>query len=200
MGDREKILARLRAADSDPAPSGAASLPDLVGDWLVYEDRAGQFASVLEAVGGNCVPVQNEAELRAGLERLVVEVGGRTVRCEIPGLLGTAANEPVSAPHDHAELDLLIVNGDLAVAENGAVWVTGDRVGERSALFLAQHVAVVVSAASLVDNMHEAYSRIDAAATEYGVFISGPSKTADIEQALVIGAHGPRSLTVYLRI
>jgi L-lactate dehydrogenase complex protein LldG len=46
--------------------------------------------------------------------------------------------------------------------------------------------------------MHEACARVAAGPKEYGLFIAGPSKTADIEQALVIGAHGARSCTVFV--
>lgn len=47
--------------------------------------------------------------------------------------------------------------------------------------------------------MHEAYSRTEKGGYDYGVFMSGPSKTADIEQALVFGAHGPIQVLVVLR-
>ena len=55
-----------------------------------------------------------------------------------------------------------------------------------------------VAREQLVGDLHSAYQQIDPAAAHYGCFMAGPSKTADIEQALVIGAHGPRALDVYL--
>jgi len=93
------------------------------------------------------------------------------------------------------------------VAENGAVWVTDHDVPQRVIYFLCQHLVLVVPAIEIVDNMHAAYERLNSAGDNggsifaqplFGTFIAGPSKTADIEQSLVIGAHGARSLTVYL--
>jgi L-lactate dehydrogenase complex protein LldG len=92
----------------------------------------------------------------------------------------------------------VVLAGGPAVAESGAVWwVPRDEV-ERRAAFLADRMILVVARAQLVDDLHAAYRQIDPAATHYGCFVAGPSKTADIEQALVIGAHGPRALDVYL--
>lgn len=64
--------------------------------------------------------------------------------------------------------------------------------------FIAQNLVIVLGISDIVPTMHEAYARIDVRDSGYGVFIAGPSKTADIEQSLVIGAHGPRSMTVVL--
>ena len=97
------------------------------------------------------------------------------------------------------DVDLSCVAGQLGVAENGAVWVTGPSEPlHRAILFLTQHLVLVLPKAALRNNMHEAYAEIGVPQPGFGVFISGPSKTADIEQSLVIGAHGARSLHVIM--
>lgn len=103
-----------------------------------------------------------------------------------------------TGPHDLADLDLFVCEAVLGVAENGALWLPASRLGERAALFLASHVVVVLRDDTIVPDLHDAYARIAPGAEPFGVFVAGPSKTADIEQALVIGAHGPKALTVLL--
>jgi L-lactate dehydrogenase complex protein LldG len=88
--------------------------------------------------------------------------------------------------------------GTFGVAENGAVWIADSVVPEPALLFLTQHLVLMLDRRQIVSNMHEAYERLSFDERSYGTFISGPSKTADIEQSLVIGAHGPRSVTVLL--
>jgi L-lactate dehydrogenase complex protein LldG len=99
-------------------------------------------------------------------------------------------------PHDLDSLELFVCEGALAVSENGAVWVATSDTMPRAALFLATRVVIVVDATTIVPTLHDAYARIDVRAHHFGAFVAGPSKTADIEQALVIGAHGPKELTV----
>ena len=84
------------------------------------------------------------------------------------------------------------------MAENSAVWIQEAQIGLRVLPFICQHLALVISQKDIVPSMHEAYARIGEASYGYGVFIAGPSKTADLEQSLVLGAHGPHSLTIFI--
>ncbi|MFL5619121.1 MAG: lactate utilization protein C, partial [Gemmatimonadaceae bacterium] len=99
-------------------------------------------------------------------------------------------------PHVLATLDVLVCESSLGVAENGAVWIATSDTLLRAALFLASRVLIVVREGLLVDDLHQAYERLDVRSNSFGAFVAGPSKTADIEQSLVVGAHGPKELTL----
>jgi L-lactate dehydrogenase complex protein LldG len=188
VADRDLILDALRAAAGPPTPP-----PEVTIDALRYADPIGRFAEAVEEAGGRCIAVPEGAGPEAALRELPVFAGAERLLSGVPGLLPEDAGR-----HDPADLDLAILPGAPAVAESGAVWVVPPDVQQRAAAFLAQHVVLVVPRAAVVHELHEAYARIDPSAAPFGCFIAGPSKTADIEQALVIGAHGPRSLTVLL--
>ena len=83
---------------------------------------------------------------------------------------------------------------ELAKVNRGRI----EEILERAAALLAQHLIVLVDASTLVPTLHEAYARIALGETGFGWFLCGPSKTADIEQSLVLGAHGPRRLSLVL--
>jgi len=191
---REQILASLRSDPLDPV-----ALPDLDGPWTTYDDPAGQFAEMLQAVGGRCETVSDLGALNEVLDGLEVYAQAQQV-CSIVPDVGRCDVDlaAISDPKQLRSLDVTIAPGLFAVAENGAVWVTERQVHPRVMLFIAQHLILVVPADQIVHNMHQAYEQIDFAESGLGCFISGPSKTADIEQSLVMGAQGPRSLTVFL--
>jgi L-lactate dehydrogenase complex protein LldG len=167
--------------------------------WITYDDPESQFLSVLKAVGGNAVAVSTTDELARELAAISAFASARQVVSTVDGIASRDVDlNAVDDPHQLADVDFAILPGRFAVAENAAVWVTDEGLRHRVVYFLAQHLALVVPADQIVNNMHEAYERLRFDGSGFGVFISGPSKTADIEQSLVIGAHGARSLTVFL--
>jgi L-lactate dehydrogenase complex protein LldG len=203
MSSRDTILESLRS--NRPAP---AELPLLNYAWTTYADPQAKFIEVLEAVGGTAIVARSIAELNSQLQNLSQLSTAQKVASLVPGAGSPNVDaESVDSPHALADVDVAILPGEFAVAENAAVWVTDHNMSQRALYFLCQHLILVVPAGAIVDHMHAAYARIGATSQNgrgpfgepiFGGFISGPSKTADIEQSLVIGAHGPRSITVCL--
>jgi L-lactate dehydrogenase complex protein LldG len=109
--------------------------------------------------------------------------------------------EPVPGdidPHSFENVELAIIRAHFVVAENGASWFTEEVMGQRILPYICQHLAVIVHEKDIVPKLHEAYERIGTGDYGFGGFIGGPSKTADIEQALVLGAHGPLSMKIFI--
>jgi len=188
---RDEILKALRAAAPAPAP-----LPDLARLKAVqYPDLRERFAKSVVEVGGRCVLV--DGPLEDSLRAIPEYAAARKVVSLVPGV-GKANVDlaSVSDPHDLQDVDFCVLPAELGVAENGACWIVQHGGPNRAGAFLTQHLAVVVRADALVHNLHEAYARVTVPSPGFAMWLSGPSKTADIEQALVIGAHGARSCTV----
>jgi L-lactate dehydrogenase complex protein LldG len=101
-------------------------------------------------------------------------------------------------PHELDGIDLAILEGQFGVAENGSIWITDKNMGDRALPYITEHLAIVLKKSEIVPTMHYAYDRIGTESYNLGTFIAGPSKTADIEQSLVLGAHGAKSLIVFL--
>ena len=189
---REQILSRLRQRDLPPA-----ELPPEPMQGIIYDDPISQFTASLQFVGGQAVEVE-AGKWREHIEQTPVYQEANKIVSVLPDLPGGVDLDAVDDPHLLEDIDLFIAPGEFAVAENGAIWVTDRNVKHRVLYFINQHMILKVSASQIISNMHQAYQRMSLGANEFGVFISGPSKTADIEQALVIGAHGARSLTVLI--
>jgi L-lactate dehydrogenase complex protein LldG len=188
---RDEILKALREAAPAPAP-----LPDFARVKAVrYPDVRERFAKSVVEVGGRCVLV--EGTLEEALGEIPEYAGARKVLSLVPGVRKANVDlASVSDPHDLHDVDFCVLPGELGVAENGACWIVHHGGANRAAAFLTQHLAVVVRADALVHNLHEAYERVAIPSPGFAMWLAGPSKTADIEQALVIGAHGARSCTV----
>jgi L-lactate dehydrogenase complex protein LldG len=187
---REAILAALRASRVEPAP-----LPPPWCGAGEGDDLESRFVANLEAAGGGARLLAGREDLAPALADLEASLGVRRDHVAaapwLPALDAGAAGD--------ARLELAVVAGEFAVAENGGVWVLERELHRRAPLFLARHVALLVPRSALLPDLHAAFGALaEDRERGFGVLVAGPSKTADIERTLVIGAHAATSTTVLL--
>jgi L-lactate dehydrogenase complex protein LldG len=208
VSDREAILARIRAAAPGAIPHpGVYAAPTLPAG-------VEEFAGALRRAGGEALgPLPRAALGAAVLERarrlavsgrLVLETGAAEIlapgAAEIFGPGGFEVAPAGAAPGSFADVGLAVAAGFVGVAESGAVAVLGRDAPHRSLLVLAERLCLLLYAGHLVGDLHAGMRALPAGALDahHVTWIAGPSKSADIEQTLVLGAHGPRSLVVFL--
>jgi L-lactate dehydrogenase complex protein LldG len=192
MSSRDKILTAVKSAQPP-----LWELPSIAHLDVQFDDNAEQFTTILQGIGGKVVPLSSESDLANAVQALFPLA--KRIVSTLPSLADIAETSLQSLePHTLENVDLAIISAQFGVAENGAVWVTDEESQVRVLPFICQHLAAVLPKTELVANMHEAYQRIGNASYPFGAFIAGPSKTADIEQSLVLGAHGPKSMTIFL--
>ncbi len=193
---RDDILNRI--ANSKPS---AVSLPDVSCFSKSVPDDTGRFIEVLNSIGGKAhYPVHSMDALFSivtadfpAIKRIYSADAG------VRKILKQEQVTPLSG-HEFEDVDLAIIKAHFGVSENGAVWITDELMEHRALPFICQHLAVIVQEKDLLPTMHDAYNHISLNEYAYGTFIAGPSKTADIEQSLVLGAHGPKSMTVFIMV
>lgn len=192
MSAREEILNAIKT--NKPTP---VELPAIDIDKVIYyDDPVFQFKTVLQSIGGNAVELSNFDSLKN--ELVTKKEAGEFVVNRIEEL-GTIDNTISSlSAEELSTVEIAYLKGTLGVAENGSVWLYESQMGNRLLPFICQHLVLLIDKKNIVATMHQAYQQVNTAKEGFGVFLAGPSKTADIEQSLVIGAHGARSLVVYI--
>ena len=192
MSSKNEILARIRHNTGT-----RYDMPEIALEAITYTDPISRFADILTQAGGEAI------ELKEG------EDVNEVIRCLFPEAKRIASNleeitcmtfnpDLLDNPKDLNGTDVAIVRGEYGVVENAAVWLP-KQVRHKGLYFISNALVILLDKTKLVHNMHEAYARNEKANYDYGVFMSGPSKTADIEQALVFGAHGPIRVVVILK-
>lgn len=168
---------------------------DIVG--IQYPDKEAQFIEMSKFVGGQAVVLEAGQDINELIKSLYSEA--ENIASNLPEInIATVNPDNIDDPHDLNGTDLGIIQGEVGVAENGCVWIP-QNVKQKVVYFISEYLVIVLDRKNLVNNMHEAYDQIKFNDYGFGIFISGPSKTADIEQALVVGAHGAKGVTVILK-
>jgi len=193
MSSKAEILKKIKQNQ----PELLSGLPDLNLLGSEQFDVLETYKTVLKGIGGDPVEVADYNEIISyiksnyNLEKRVITT--------LPELSEIASLDWNTVdPHSLQDVELTILKAHFGVAENSGLWVTDDILGQRVAPFIAQYLAIIVNKKDIVPTMQQAYNRIGNQEYGFGTFIAGPSKTADIEQSLVLGAHGARGLIVFL--
>lgn len=192
MSSREKILSAIK--NNQPE---FISFPVVQNYEQPYIDVVEKYKIILQSIGGNVYEVNNYDEC-INIIKQQFPYAKRIVTVDSGFVSIAELYQSGKDAHLLQDADVAIINTHFAVAENGSVWITEDLVKERVLPFICQHLVAIVHRKNIVATMHDAYDIIADADYNFGTFIAGPSKTADIEQSLVLGAHGPKTMTVFI--
>jgi len=188
MSAREKILHAININKPE-----LVNLPEVDMQQVTsYDDLLAKFTATLQSIGGQVLGLADINQIHSLINEELTN--GHTVLNAINGI-----TDDLNSGQDAITLEPVykaFIKASIGVAENGAVWIKESQMINRLLPFICQHLIVVLEKDKIVSTMHHAYQQINSFEEGFGVFIAGPSKTADIEQSLVIGAHGARSMTV----
>ena len=204
MSSKEDILKKYRANVREKF-----DMPDLSDiKATTYPDPLLQFMNMTKSVGGNAIEVEKGRDINELIKELYPDA--KEIASNLPEItIATRNPDDVGRARDLNGTDVGVVRGVFGVAENACVWIP-QQMKEKAVMFISENLVILLDKKQIVNNMHEAYKRLSDQANSqeplaksfndygYGSFISGPSKTADIAQVLVMGAQAARSATVLL--
>ncbi|MDY6206290.1 MAG: LUD domain-containing protein [Prevotella sp.] len=171
-------------------------MPDLSIKAVKYPDTLEHFIKTSEMVGGKVKRVKKDDDLNAVIKELYPEA--KVFASDVEGITIASLNpDTVAEATELNGTDVAILQGIVGVAENGCIWVP-QTMKEKAVMFISENLVILIDKDKIVDNMHEGYKLVKVPEMGFGCWISGPSKTADIEQALVMGAQAARGVTVLI--
>jgi L-lactate dehydrogenase complex protein LldG len=192
MSSRQKILSAIK--NNQPEFS---ALPVIQNFEQTCTNVVEKYKTVLESIGGNVFEVHNYGECINIIKQQFPDAK-RIVTVNDAFVSIGELYESGKDARLLQNVDLAVINTHFAVAENGSFWITEDLVKERVLPFICQHLIVIIQSKNIIATMHDAYNIIADKDYGFATFIAGPSKTADIEQSLVLGAHGPKTMTAFI--
>ena len=192
MSNKEDILSKFRK--NIIKKYDMPRLDDIKG--ITYPDPLVQFISMTENVGGKVVQLKEGQDINELIKELYPEA--KEIASNLPEVtIATRNPDTIGSPQALNGTDVGVIRGIFGVAENACVWIP-QTMEEKAVCFISENLVILLDRREIVNNMHETYKRIQFNDYGYGTFISGPSKTADIAQVLVMGAQAARSATVVL--
>ena len=192
MSSKEDILKKYRANIRQKY-----DMPDLSDiQAITYPEPLVQFVKMSEMVGGQVIEVDAGRDINTLIRELYPDA--KEIASNLPEItIATRNPDTVGRARDLNGTDVGVIRGMFGVAENGCIWIP-QQMKEKAVCFISENLVILLKKSEIVNNMHEAYKRIEFNDYGYGTFISGPSKTADIAQVLVMGAQAARSVTIFL--
>lgn len=191
MSSREEILGRLRKNTHTTFDK-----PQLDIQGIHYNDPVAQFIHIATTAGGaKLMEIKSGDDINAKI--LEAYPDAKVISSNIPGVRADRNPDEVAEAQDLDGTDVGVIQGEIGVAENACIWIP-QTMKEKAICFISENLVILLSRRDIVNNMHEAYKRIRFNDYGFGTFISGPSKTADIEQSLVYGAQAARGVTIFL--
>lgn len=194
MSSKEDILKKYKANVREKYDM--PDLSDIKG--ITYPEPLVQFVKMTEMVGGQVIEVDPGRDINMLIRELFPDA--KEIASNLPEItIATRNPDTVGRARDLNGTDVGVIRGKFGVAENACIWIP-QTMKEKAVCFISENLIILLPKSQIVNNMHEAYKRIEFDETYdgYGTFISGPSKTADIAQVLVMGAQAARSATVLL--
>ena len=191
MSSREDILARLRKNTRTTFPK-----PEVQIQGIQYANPLEQFIHIATTAGGaKLIELKSGDDLNDKIHEAYPEA--KVISSNVPGVKADRNPDEVAEAQDLDGTDVGVIQGEIGVAENACIWIP-QTMKEKAICFISENLVILLSRRNIVNNMHEAYRRIKFNDYGFGTFISGPSKTADIEQSLVYGAQAARGVTIFL--
>jgi L-lactate dehydrogenase complex protein LldG len=214
MSDRNAFLARVKLAAEQGRPYRVHTreVPESIGYLGAGSDLVERFTLEVNAVGGEAVVVTDHEAAGRELHRLLAEAGARSAVCWKHAVLDRLGlrqvlKTPGVTLHDYDTLtslppaeqrqvllacDVGITSCDSAIAETGTLMVLSRPGQERAASLMPPMHIAIVERGQIVPDLIDAFAMIGAEQLPSNVtFITGPSKTGDIELQLTTGVHGP---------
>ena len=209
MTSKDNILGKLRRNTRE-----TYDMPDLSFKKLAFADPVAEYIKQTTTTAGAKLIEAKEGDDLSELIRQAYP-DAKVVSTNVSGITAEGLSkaygrqvelrspDTVETAQQLDGTDVGVLQGGVACAENACVWIP-QTMKERAVCFISEYLVILVSRSNIVSNMHQAYKWLEdiqcsaQGDVPYGTFISGPSKTADIEQSLVYGAQAACGVTVIL--